>query len=134
MGTSHCLQKGITPCGCSMGPVLETILNMLRITEFGTGGLEERVEALAAGARMQAGGKAGMTSDLAGMQARLDPASLEQVPFATAFFQYQLLDTIEVSLSGCIFGADACADHMHVQTACLVCDLREEFVCRCLRC
>ncbi|CAL8466711.1 g6247 [Coccomyxa elongata] len=44
-----------------------------------SGGLEERVEALAAGARMQAGGKAGTSSDLAGMQARLDPASLEQV-------------------------------------------------------
>ncbi len=47
--------------------------------DSGTGGLEQRVEALAAGARMQAGGKAGSGAELAGLEARLDPVSLEQV-------------------------------------------------------
>ncbi len=45
------------------------------------------MEASAAGARMQARGKAGTSSDLAGMQARLDPASLEQVPLVTTLLQ-----------------------------------------------
>ncbi|KAK9916340.1 hypothetical protein WJX75_001477 [Coccomyxa subellipsoidea] len=44
-----------------------------------SGGLEQRVEALGAAARMQAGAGAGTSSDLAGVEARLDPASLEQV-------------------------------------------------------
>lgn len=46
------------------------------------GGLEQRVEALGAAARMQAGAKAGTSSDLAGVEARLDPDSLEQVPLS----------------------------------------------------
>lgn len=77
-----------------MGPGRETIPKVLTLTQCGTGGLEERVEALAAGARMQAGGKAGSSADLAGMQARLDPASLEQVPLATAFTKAHILNTI----------------------------------------
>jgi hypothetical protein len=43
------------------------------------GGLEQRVEALAAAARMQAGAPASSAGDLAGSQMQLDAPSLEQV-------------------------------------------------------